>query len=131
MLKGNIKLLIVLLIIAASGCARQDVKFEGKVYEGFVDKDGLVTLLGPATTAEVWAESTPSVVVEVDDNGDYLLSLRAPFSIGSAPVKEYTLIATRGGSLGGADEKIIVKGVIGETNKVRDFLLYQHTEIHH
>ncbi|MGM0440881.1 MAG: hypothetical protein ACQEQC_00435 [Elusimicrobiota bacterium] len=125
--KNHIKTFCLLLcgIFLGAGCSSDNVKLEGKVWDAHKDPStNLIVIDGPASDGIVWAQSEPDNVAECDNDGNYELELEAPFSIGSTPSRVYTLIANYQGS----DEQISVTASLGETNQVRDFVIYEHHE---
>ncbi len=125
--KQYIKPIILLLIgvFLVSGCSSDSIVLEGVVYEGEVSEmTGEVSIVGPASGARVWAIDEPDNVAECDSEGFYEIQLEAPFTIGSTPTRIITLIA----NYRAKDEQIGVEAKLGETNQVRDFLVWQHHE---
>ncbi|NLB34942.1 MAG: hypothetical protein GX817_03870 [Elusimicrobia bacterium] len=119
-------IMLVVVFLAFAGCHKKEIKFNGRVLDGekvAVGQDIKINVLGVSAGAKVWHEMEPSEYAVTDANGEYTLTLKAPFTIGAMPMQEYVLIAS--GSNGFSD-RVKVYGIMGRTNIVRDHLLYEH-----
>ena len=117
---------ILAAALAVTGCQKKEIKFSGRVLEGvWNDVQERVDVTGIVAGAKVWEEMEPSEYAVSDANGEYTLVLEAPFTIGAMPQKEYKLLAS---GVNGFDDRITVYGIMGKTNQVRDFLLYEHNK---
>ena len=117
-------ILFTLSLAVLTGCQKKEIVFEGKVLEGIWNEDlNRVDVEGVVPGAKIWDELNPSVYAVSDANGEYSLTLESSFTLGALPMKEYKLISAGGN---GFDDRVTVYGIIGKTNQVRDFLLYEH-----
>jgi len=121
----NKKLILFALAFAVlTGCQKKEIVFEGKVLEGIWNEmQNRVDVVGVVAGAKIWHELNPSEYAISDANGEYSLTLEAPFTLGALPMKEYKLVSS---GANGFDDRVTVYGIIGKVNQVRDFLLFEH-----
>lgn len=119
---------LVLWALAMSGCERNStfsdsVTFQSHVYFGHMDQTKNVLVPdGPAAGAVVTCENYSDSAKAASD-GSYSLTVKGVRGYKGIDTETYSLKA----SFYGGDEKVTAYAKPGDTIKVRDFIIYQHT----
>ncbi len=124
----QIKIVFLLLIAGILGCDRNStfqntVTFEGRVWQGIIDPTTKnVTPVSLVQGAVVACENYPGSSKTASD-GTYSLTITAVRGFAGMNTDTYSLVA----SYNGFDETLTALGKPGDTIKVKDFVVYQHT----